>query len=146
MTLRLLLSLLMAATLATGAAQAEPVANATQAMNDFRARQGLPTLTQSDTLQQVAERHARDMAANGFFSHTGSDGSSVGQRATEMGYPYCTIAENIAKGQRSLGEVMAGWAGSPPHRRNMLLDRVTEFALARQTDNIWVMVLGRPGC
>ena len=132
MTLRLLLSLLMAATLATGAAQAEPVANATQAMNDFRARQGLPALTQSDTLQQVAERHARDMAANGFFSHTG--------------YPYCTIAENIAKGQRSLGEVMAGWAGSPPHRRNMLLDRVTEFALARQTDNIWVMVLGRPGC
>lgn len=146
MMIRFLVSLLITATLATGAARAEPVARAAQALNDFRASEGLPALTQSDRLQQVAERHARDMAANGFFSHTGSDGSDVGQRAMETGYAYCTIAENIAKGQRSLDEVMAGWIGSPSHRRNMLLDRVTEFALARQTGNIWVMVLGRPGC
>ena len=146
MMIRFLVSLLITATLATGAARAEPVARAAQALNDFRASEGLPALTQSDTLQQVAERHAVDMAENGFFSHTGSDGSDVGQRAMETGYAYCTIAENIVKGQPSLDEVMAGWIGSPSHRRNMLLDRVTEFALARQTGNIWVMVLGRPGC
>mgnify|MGYP001418572232 CR=1 FL=1 len=67
MMIRFLVSLLITATLATGAARAEPVARAAQALNDFRASEGLPALTQSDTLQQVAERHAVDMAENGFF-------------------------------------------------------------------------------
>jgi uncharacterized protein YkwD len=79
-----------------------------------------------------------------YFDHTGSDGSTIGDRLNAQGY--CFAAENIAKGQSSLDEVMESWANSSGHRKNMVHKKVTEFALARADGNIWVMVLGRPGC
>jgi hypothetical protein len=39
-------------------------------------------------LTQAALVHSDDMVANNFFSHTGSDGSSAGQRATAAGYAW----------------------------------------------------------
>ncbi len=69
-----------------------------------------------------------------------------GQLYTAQGYGFCFAAENIAKGQTSLKEVMQSWANSSGHRKNMAHRKVTEFALARANGNIWVMVLGTPGC
>ncbi|MWD29550.1 CAP domain-containing protein [Aquicoccus sp. SCR17] len=140
---------MMAALLALGLAgpgMADPVPGAVRALNEFRVAQGRAPLVASPVLQQVAEGHAQDMARNGFFSHRGSNGSTIGNRARAAGYGYCFLAENIARGQRSLDEVMRGWAGSPGHRQNMLNPQAREFGLARQRGNTWVMVLGRPGC
>jgi uncharacterized protein YkwD len=127
-------------------ASAETVAGSAKALNQFRAGSGKSALVLSDTLQKTAEGHARDMRDKGFFSHTGSNGSTVGQRARGNGYGYCLIAENIAKGQRNLTEVMHSWETSAGHRKNMLLKDIKEFGLARREGNIWVMVLGRSGC
>ncbi|MGY9049442.1 MAG: CAP domain-containing protein, partial [Rhodobacterales bacterium] len=77
---------------------------------------------------------------------TGANGSDIAARAGAVGFRYCSLAENIAKGQKSLEAVMAGWAGSPGHRRNMLKRDVRVFGLARAKGNIWVMELGREGC
>lgn len=120
--------------------------SAQAALNAIRREAGREPVTQSDRLSRVARDHARDMAQSGFFAHQGSDGSSVGERARRAGYGYCAIAENIAKGQRSLDEVMRGWRNSPSHRRNMLSPKYTEFGLARAAGDLWVMVLARPGC
>lgn len=117
-----------------------------QMLNGMRAEQGLGPVTPSPRLEAAAMAHATDMAENGFFRHTGSDGSSVGQRAKKEGYGWCLIAENIAKGQGSLTEVMGAWANSPPHRKNMLQARVTDYGLVRAEGDIWVLVLGREGC
>jgi uncharacterized protein YkwD len=125
-------------------ALAEP--GATDALNAFRAKERRAPVTVSPTLEKAARRHADDMAANGFFSHSGSDGSSVGDRVRAQGYGYCLVAENIAKGQKSLARVMESWANSRGHRKNMLHRDVTEFALVRGRGDIWVMVLARPGC
>jgi len=125
---------------------AQTVPGATDALNSFRAQSNQATLTVSTKLQTMAERHARDMAKRGYFSHTGRDGSDIGDRAERVSYGYCALAENIAKGQRSLSEVMQAWAGSAGHRKNMLNAQVTEFGLARGTGDVWVMVLGRDGC
>lgn len=65
-------------------------------------------------LQQTAIDHAMDMASQNFFSHTGSDGSSVGERATRAGYNWAYVGENIAGGQRSVAEVMTGWSQPRP--------------------------------
>lgn len=113
---------------------------------DIRSRNDLPALTVSDALVRAAGAHARDMAQNDFFSHTGSNGSGIGDRARAAGYGFCFIAENIAKGQGSLDEVMAGWMGSTGHRRNILSEGAREYAVVRGEGAIWVMVLGRPGC
>ena len=136
--------LIAALVLAVGAAHADPVA--TRALNDFRRTEGLGSLTYSVALEQAARAHAEDMASQGLFSHTGSDGSTVSQRVSRTGYGWCTVAENIAMGQGDLAEVMAAWADSPGHRANMLSRDVREFALVEAPARIWVMVLAAPGC
>jgi len=119
---------------------------ASNSINALRAEKNLAALQYSTQLETTARAHADDMVRNGFFSHSGSDGSSIGKRLTRSGYGWCTAAENIASGQTSLAAVMSSWTKSRGHRKNMLNRKVTEFALARGTGNIWVMVLSRPGC
>lgn len=85
------------------------------------------------------------MARAGFFSHTGSDGSDIRTRVSRAGYRWCAVAENIARGQRSLEAALEGWKASRGHRRNMLSRRMAEIGVARGAGNTWVMVLAS-GC
>lgn len=117
---------------------------ATQALNSLRAERGLAPVAYSGALEAAASKHGRDMAQHGYFSHTGRNGSGVGDRVSEQGYKWFFVAENIAKGQRDLREVMQGWAASPGHLANMAHRDVAEFGLFAGPDRIWVMVLGRP--
>lgn len=114
---------------------------ATQMLNELRAKVGAAAISYDPLLEAAAQRHADDMARRGFFDHQGSDGSSVGERVTAQGYQWCFVAENIAQGQRSLHEVMQGWANSPGHYRNMIDRRAGAFGLATAPGAIWVMVL-----
>lgn len=136
--------LLILATLALPvSAHAQPVR---QMLNGLRAEQGLGPVSPSPRLEETAKAHAMDMARRGFFDHTGSDGSDVMARARAQGYNACAIAENIAKGQRSLTEVLGDWAQSPGHRKNLLDPKVTDYGLVRAPGDIWVLVLGKDGC
>ncbi|WP_324754384.1 CAP domain-containing protein [Roseovarius sp. Pro17] len=147
--MRLIIAICLALIVAPSAQaqNVEDISAATSAqLANIRARYSLPPLTVSSALTQAAAAHARDMQANGFFSHTGSDGSGIGDRAHAAGYGFCFIAENIAQGQGSLDKVMEGWMASTGHRRNILSDGAREFAMVRTGGNIWVMVLGRSGC
>lgn len=125
-------------------AGANPLAS--DALNTLRAKNGLAPVAYSQTLESAARRHAVDMANASLFSHTGSDGSDVGARVQDAGYGWCVVAENIAKGQIDLTEVMQAWDASPGHHANMMSRDVTEFALVEGDGSIWVMVLAAPGC
>lgn len=135
-----------AAPILSSTALADQVAGAASALNSYRAANNRPALKLSPRLQKAAEAHAADMARNGFFSHTGSDRSTVSKRVERVGYKYCQVSENIAKGQRDLNEVMQAWANSPPHAKNMADRRSTQYGLARGPGNIWVLVMGKSGC
>lgn len=130
------------------AVQAEPARDVARMASDFRVSKGLPPFAVSPVLEAVAEAHARDMAKKGFFSHKGSDGSSVDRRAARKGYRACLIAENIAMGQQGAAEVMKSWIGSKGHRDNMLHRRMREIGVAHVKGDIWVMVVGtrKGGC
>lgn len=97
----------------------------------------------------TADKHSKDLATNNFFSHTGSDGSSVGQRARTKGYTWNFIAENIAAGQTSLDQVVTGWLNSPGHCRNMMNPNAQDIGLSCRYDQntdyktYWTLVLGR---
>lgn len=119
---------------------------ATNAVNAIRAQHGLAALRADKKLTRASAVHAEDMVKKGFFSHTGSNGSTIGKRARKQRYKFCVISENIAKGQKDLDQVLASWMGSPGHRQNILNAEVTEFALVRGSGDIWVMMLGRSGC
>lgn len=82
------------------------------------------------TLGSVAELHARDMARHGRMSHEGSDGSTPAQRLTRAGYPWRTVAENVAAGDTSADAVMRTWLASPGHCANLMNPEVREMGIA----------------
>lgn len=79
-----------------------------------------PALAWNLPLTQAADAHSRDMVANNFFSHTGHNGSSAGQRITAAGYNWSTYGENIAAGQGSINQVVDGWMASDGHCANIM--------------------------
>lgn len=108
-----------------------------------------PALAWNDALTQASVVHSDDMVARNFFSHTGSDGSSAGQRATAAGYVWSTWGENIAAGQQGVDSVMAAWLASPGHCANLMNARFRDIGLAcvsgtasNSYRTYWTMTLG----
>lgn len=79
-----------------------------------------PALTFDDRLQCAARKHSKDMATNNFFSHTGSDGSTLGTREKSAGYNFRAAGENIAGGQTTPASVVDGWMKSSGHCSNIM--------------------------
>ena len=84
-----------------------------------RAAAGCPELTVDPRLTVAAQRHASDMTARQYFSHTGPDGSTPSSRAEAAGASP-SVAENLAAGQGSAQAVVRDWLASPGHRDNLL--------------------------
>jgi uncharacterized protein YkwD len=102
-------------------------------------------------LTQAAEAHSQDMAANDFFAHNSLDGRTFDQRITASGYNWSRVAENIAAGQTSVDEVMAGWMASEGHCVNIMNASLTEIGMvcvagpaSNDYRTYWAMDLGRP--
>ncbi|TFW16425.1 CAP domain-containing protein, partial [Massilia arenosa] len=87
-------------------------------------------VTWNETLGEAALRHSRDMATRRFFNHRGSDGTLAPQRATQEGYAWHRIGENIASGQGTPEEAVAGWIASPGHCANLMNPGFSEMGAA----------------
>jgi uncharacterized protein YkwD len=116
-------------------------------VNRERQRDGCTTAVHADDrLHDAARGHSVDMAAHRTMSHTGSDGSTPWQRAERAGYP-SAMAENVAYGYPTAAAVMAGWMGSPGHKRNILncSAKALGVGLAYTRDNTpyWTQLFGR---
>jgi len=107
-------------------------------------------LAWSAKLEAAASRHSTDMAVHNFFSHTGSDGSNVGQRVTDAGYRWSGVAENIAAGQDTVSQVMSGWLASAGHCANIMRASYTDVGVACVSSDgstygsYWTMDLASP--
>jgi len=103
-------------------------------------------LTWNDMLENAAMVHAKDMNKRSYFSHTGKDGRSSSDRIIAVGYNYTgfksfAVGENIAMGQESIAEVMAGWFKSEGHCMNLMNPSFKEVGVARVND-YWVQEFG----
>jgi uncharacterized protein YkwD len=94
-----------------------------------RRRVGLNPLRLHPKLGRAAQAHSRDMGVNDFFSHTGSNGSSLGDRVRQVGYRYSYAAENIAAGSPNPQQVVNLWMNSPGHRANILAPRLKHIGI-----------------
>jgi uncharacterized protein YkwD len=100
------------------------------------------------TLVAAAQAQADAMAREDTLSH--SVAGDLTRRIGRVGYEWSALAENIATGQRSLAEAMAGWTMSRAHLENMLIPQVTEIGIATafnpnsQTRVYWALILGAP--
>jgi uncharacterized protein YkwD len=82
--------------------------------------QAAPALAWNCQLKNAAYGHSVSMAENNYFSHTGQDGSSPGDRISAVGYDWRTYGENIAAGYGDAETVMEGWLTSAGHCANIM--------------------------
>lgn len=108
-------------------------------INRIRRENGLPELTRNSALDQAANAHAQDQQGRE-LGHTGSDGSSPGDRARRAGYD-SSVRENVAWNYSDEADVAQGWMNSPGHRAAMLDPNATEFGYARIGQN-FVLLMG----
>jgi len=87
-------------------------------------------LAWDDRLAAAALAHSSDMAQHDYFDHVDRRGSGVAERAHQQGYPWRAIGENIAAGQGSAQQVVAGWLASPGHCANILSPDFREMGAA----------------
>jgi uncharacterized protein YkwD len=97
-----------------------------------------PALSWDDGLADIAMQHSMDMAAQGYFSHTSADGTSMGDRV----FPYWdgrTVGENIAASSidRSDAYVVQLWIDSPGHCALIMSPNFTHagVGVGRDPDN-----------
>ncbi|WP_326709441.1 CAP domain-containing protein [Streptomyces sp. NBC_01474] len=105
---------------ATTASASGDTARVLTLVNNERSKAGCSPLTMNAKLTKAAQDHSKDMASHRNMSHTGSDGSSPGDRITRAGYTWSSYGENVAYGYSTPEKVMAGWMSSPGHKRNIL--------------------------
>jgi uncharacterized protein YkwD len=107
-------------------------------------------LTLSPLLTHAAMAHARDMNANEFLEHRGSDGSVPATRVTRTGYQWRSVGENIAVGAADADAVVNGWLHSPGHCTNIMSADFSEMGLAyfvdpaRRSGLYWAQVFATP--
>lgn len=123
-------------------------------VNKIRVEKKSPPLKLCAPLELAAQKYADYMARENFLSHTGKDGSKVGDRLTRAGYLWKSsntstyIGENIAAGQQSVKEVVSGWVKSPGHYKNLISKNFTHvgFGQSKSTNSkygiYWVQNFG----
>jgi uncharacterized protein YkwD len=117
-------------------------------LNNVRvnANNGAGPVTYDSRLGVAAQSHANDMVTNDFFSHIGSNGSELDDRAEAAGYTgWTALGENIAQGQQSQVAVLNAWTNSPDHHANNIDPVYEDFGLARAGsggEQRWVLLLG----
>lgn len=115
-------------------------------LNNVRVANSAQAVTYDARLGRAAQGHAVDLVTNNRFSHTGTNGSTVGDRATAQGYNWTAIGENIARGQQTVQAAMTAWTNSTTgHHENNINPVYEDFGLGvtgTGGNRTWVLVLG----
>ncbi|HWO07357.1 MAG TPA: CAP domain-containing protein [Candidatus Paceibacterota bacterium] len=118
--------------------------------NIERAKAGLGALSHNASLAAIAESHSADMLKRDFFSHDNPEGCSSSCRATNAGYKWQMIGENIymmsgwdLTAEEAAIMIVNGWMSSPGHRENMLKAPYIEsgVGVVSQGDTIYATAL-----
>jgi len=96
-------------------------------INSQRSSAKVAALRLNSQLSAAAQAHSVDQACNSFLGHTGSDGSSIGQRISAAGYSASYYEEIIAVG--SPQDAISQWNNDAVHRDAMLDPKVTEVGI-----------------
>jgi uncharacterized protein YkwD len=126
-------------------ASADPDPTLLQLINQQRAKASprCKALNASPQLQAAADRHAKDLATNGWRNdHNDSDGTLAEQRIDQAGYDWSAYGENQGQASSAQGAVN-GWLNSPSHKANMLDCAMTDAGTA-SSGSVYVAVFAHP--
>jgi uncharacterized protein YkwD len=94
-------------------------------------------------LVSAASAQCGIMIAYGKIGHSFGAGKAFSERMRRAGIGPGYQAENVARGQRNVAEVMQAWMNSRGHRRNMLDPKMISFGIASKS-GYWALVLAGP--
>jgi uncharacterized protein YkwD len=124
-------------------------AGAAQSMiSGYRANNGLGPVALDPELMKLAAEQAHTMAARDKLDH--EVGRPFQDRIQRSGFDASVAVENIGAGYHTLAEAFSGWRDSPPHRANMLNNRVTKMGIAAAYSPqskykvFWSLILAAP--
>ena len=107
-------------------------------------------LSWNGILGEVARQRANyleqnKVALNSPNAHSeGADTTPFATRATNNGYVYIKIGENLASGYSNPPNAVSGWLISQAGHCNALMDNTySQFGMAQAKD-YWVLILGKP--
>ena len=105
-------------------------------VNQLRLDENLAPYSNFTLLNDAAQRHAEDLAANGLSSTTGSNGSTPGHRAAAAGYTAWTnddgapvVGENVWVGVGTIDDALAYFLGDLASRGNLLSPAFREIGI-----------------
>lgn len=125
-------------------AEAAPLqSEAARYLNSHRAKAGLGPLAPDAHLAGAASAQCAIMIAHGKIGHSFGLGTGFSERMQRAGVAPGYHAENVARGQRGVAEVMQAWMNSRGHRRNMLDPQMSSFGIASKS-GYWALDLAGP--
>ena len=109
-------------------------------LNVVRFEEGVPVLSWSGALAEVAGGHAREMYEEGYFSHVSPTTGSVDARLEAVGIPFRVVGENLALSP-TVDSVHEGLLASPSHRATMLDPRFRRVGISAVEGPLGLMVV-----
>ena len=89
--------------------------------NSQRAENGLLPLSENALLNSAAAAKLQDMFFGQYFAHVAADGTDAAKFASEAGFEFLIIGENLALGNfENDAALVQVWMDSPGHRANIL--------------------------
>ena len=110
------------------------------AINDTRAKNGLPRVQSSQSLSRSARKYAQFLADNNAEGHD-ADGSDAYARSSAQGWPEQYVEEIVTPGYAP--GALASWMQSPPHRGAILRPDAGPAGMG-YADGKFVVLFGGP--
>lgn len=120
----------------------------TVTVNEARLAHGLPPLKLNAQLCEAAQAYAETLLQTGQIQHADAHGRRADYRATQAGYFYARLGENLAAGQLTWERAMEMWLQSPSHRANLLNAEYRELGVGFSANDAaryratWTQLLG----
>jgi uncharacterized protein YkwD len=115
--------------------------------NAERKKLKLPALKPDPVLMKLARAHAATMGRLDQIGHD-LEGKTFAQRMEQAKYQASRAGENVAQGQRTPTEAVAGWMQSPGHKANILNTDYTKIGVGLATSKsgkmYWTQVFAKP--
>jgi len=102
-----------------------------QEVNQKRKESETVRLEENKDLSLIAEKKLDDMLERNYFDHTSPTGEEIDAIATDVGYEFIIIGENLIRGRfKDEKDVVQAWMESPGHRENILNENYLETGVA----------------
>ena len=100
------------------------------AMNEYRAKQGLAPLREDPRLDLAASDRMHDMEDLAYWAHESPDGRSPFLWLKPRGYTFRFAGENLAAGFETTEILVSSWMESEGHRANILSQDYDDCGIA----------------